>query len=90
MKKTSDQTRIALLENNHQALMDLFKSYSEENTHQHQSILEALEKLETKLDNALEKKAGKWVEKVIWGTVIFFLSGLFSYLGMVVIKFIEQ
>jgi hypothetical protein len=90
MRKSDDKTRIALLEQNHITIMEQFKQYNEENGSQHKSILEALEKLEIKLDTALEKKAGVWVEKVIWGTVIFFLTGFFGYMGSVVVKYIEQ
>ena len=101
MKKSNDQTRIALLEQNHITIMEQFKQSQLENKDEHQTILksqtdfhretrETLDDMMRKLDIALEKKAGKWVEKVIWGTVIFFLSGLFSYLGVIVIKVIEQ
>ena len=56
-KKESQETRIALLENNHNTVMDKIDE-----------ILHKFEKFEDKLDEALEHKANKWVEDAMrWG-----------------------
>lgn len=57
----TDETRIALLENNHQTMMEKLNEFQEDNREQHTLIVDALNKLENKLDGALEKKADKEV-----------------------------
>ena len=77
--KESPETRIALLESNHETLMEKIES-----------ILIRFDKFEEKLDIALEKKAGKWVEGVIKWFGITIGTGILGYLGLLIVKAIEQ
>lgn len=52
--ETTPETRIALLENNHDMLMDKMED-----------IITRFDRFEEKLDRALEKKADVWVEKAL-------------------------
>lgn len=88
--KEATQTRIALLEQNHKTLMDLFKTYSEENAKQHENILQSLIAMQDKLDKALEKKADKWVEGILKWLGIFIGSGVLAYIGSLIIKAITH
>lgn len=57
MTRETEETRIALLEQNHQQMMEKIDT-----------IIERFDKFEVKLDKALEKKANKWVETAMyWG-----------------------
>ncbi|MCK9371291.1 hypothetical protein M0R04_15365 [Candidatus Dojkabacteria bacterium] len=78
MSKDSPTTRIAVLEANHKNLMDKLDD-----------ILDRFDKFEEKLDTALEKKAGKWVEGVIKWIGIIIGSGILGYIGGQLIKLIE-
>ena len=63
MSKT-DETRISLLENNHQQTMEKFDD-----------IITRFDKFEEKLDKALEKKANVWVETAFtW--VLYSMGGI--------------
>ena len=72
-------TKVALLEQNHLNLMEKIEE-----------ILERFDKLESKLDYALEKKAGIWVEGVIKWFGICVGSGILGYVGLQLIKVIEK
>jgi hemerythrin len=56
MSQEEYQTRIALLEQNHKTIMDLFKSYAEENSKQHQEVKELIKEMATKLDKDFATK----------------------------------
>ena len=84
----NQETKIALLEQNQKTIMEQFKTYSKENEEQHTKISETVLRMEEKLDYALDKKAGKWVEKAIIGFIIFILTGLGGYLGTIIYKLI--
>ena len=60
----SPETRIALLESNHNQLMDKIEE-----------IFARFDKFEEKLDKALEKKADVWVEKAI-SYVLYTVAGI--------------
>jgi hypothetical protein len=81
--------RLTILETNNKNIMDKMEEFQIQNKESHQQIIEAVNKLESKLDCAIEKKAGKWVEKVIWGVIIFLMTGVFGYIGSVIIRTIE-
>ena len=53
------------------------------------NILSKFDKLEGKIDCALEKKAGKWVEGVIKWVGICIGAGILGYLGTLIVKVIE-
>ncbi len=76
--------RLAVLEVNQDNMMEKLNEYQETNLSSHNSILEAVKSLESKLDSALSQKANKWVEKALIGFVIFVLTGLASYVGKLI------
>ena len=90
MSDLTERERILVLEKNHEQFMKEFITYSEENSKQHTEIKELIEQMGQKLDTALEKKAGIWVEKVlIWfGSIVGI--GVIGYLGSLIIKVIEK
>ena len=94
MKEEKTNTRIALLEQNHIMLMDLFKTYSEENAKQHENILKGLKDMEDKLDRAIEKKADKVVVDRMLSVLFWFGgivgTGILGYVGLQIIKVIEK
>lgn len=79
----SDKTRIAILETNHINIMDKIDS-----------IIERFDKFEEKLDVALEKKADKETVNRIQAIINWFGvvigSGILGYIGLQIIKVIEQ
>ncbi len=101
MKEETLSTKVAEQAITIRYIMEQFTEQQKENVKQHEALLksqtdfheetkETLKYMMDKLDKALEKKAGKWVEKVIYGAAIFVITGLFSYLGTVIIKVIEK
>lgn len=60
-----------------------------QNKEEHNAILDAVNKLDAKIDKALEKKAGIWVEKVVIWFGVSIGGGLLAYLGYLLIKIIE-
>jgi len=63
-KRESQETRIALLENNHKNVMEKFDD-----------MFERFDKLEEKLDKALKGKSDIWVERAFtW--VIYTVAGI--------------
>lgn len=52
-------------------------------------IVARFDKFEDKLDIALSKKAGIWVEKVLIWLGVIIGGGLLAYLGKIIIKVIE-
>jgi len=78
--------RLLILEINQENLMNELKQLNIENKDQHKGIMDIVIRLEEKLDKALEKKANKWVEKAITGFVVLVLSGMASYIGMIIYK----
>jgi hypothetical protein len=82
--------RLTILETNHKNVMEKLEEFQKTNIEAHQNIIQGLTNLEAKIDGALEKKAGVWVEKVIWGVVVFLMTGVFGYIGSVIIRSIEK
>lgn len=76
--------KLTTLEINQKNLMEQLENMNLANKEQHTLITKSLEKLETKLDRALETKAGVWVEKAIIGAIVFILTGLASYVGILI------
>jgi len=77
----SDETRIALLENNYENMDKKLDG-----------ILERFNNFENKLDIALGKKADKdtqWAEKLLIWLGIFIGGGLLAWLGTLIIKLIN-
>jgi len=64
-ERRSNDTKIAILEENHKTIMEQFKTFNEENAKQHQAMLDGFQKLEDKIDEALSRKADVWVEKAV-------------------------
>ena len=63
----NNATKIAILETNITNIMEKLEEFQLDNKEQHTAIMEAVNKLESKLDYAIGKKADKWVEKIlIW------------------------
>lgn len=89
--ETSMETRERLvkLETNHANVMEKIDELKNDIRESNDTLLGALEKLENKLDLALEKKANVWVEKVLIWFLIFFATGVLSYIGMLIIKLIK-
>ena len=85
-KNRGDIERMIALEITQKNLMDQLIQFNNDNKEQHSQIFQVLKGLEDKLDLALEKKANKWVEKVIIGAIAFLLTGIFGYLGTLIIK----
>lgn len=83
MREEKTNTRIALLEQNHITLMEKLIEFQEDNKAQHEEI-------KTMIREALEKKAGIWVEKVIIWFGAIAGAGILGYLGLQIIKVIEQ
>ena len=79
MKENTDAIRIAVLETNQNNIMEKLDS-----------IVARFDKFEEKLDKALEKKADKWVEKVLTWLGLVVGSGILAYLGSIIIKAIEK
>ena len=65
------------------------QNFMQENKEQHQMIMEAVSKLDSKLDKALETKAGKWVETFIVSAGAIIGTGLIGYLGTLLVKLIS-
>lgn len=81
--------RLLALELTSKNFMDSFEEFKINNEKGHQSIIEAVEKLEHKLESALEEKANIWVETLIkWIGGIIGL-GLLGYFGTLIIKLIN-
>lgn len=85
--------RLAILETTQKLFMEENKKEHRElmasQTDFHFEVKETLKELTDKLDKALEKKAGIWVEKVlIWAGVVIG-GGVLAYLGKIIIKVIE-
>lgn len=51
-----------------------------------QEIKQMIKDLGTKIDCALDKKADRWVEKVLWTVIGFIVTGFFSYIGILIIQ----
>ena len=81
-----DYIKIATLELNQKNIMEELQRFNLENKEQHSEILSFIVRLEEKLDIALEKKANKWMEKAMVGTVVFVLTGFASYLGVLIVQ----
>ena len=69
MKRESQETRIALLENNHDMVMEEMKE-----------IKQLIEKMDGKIDKALEGKANVWVEDAL-------RYGLYTVAGILITSF---
>ena len=82
----SDYIKIATLELNQKNIMEEIQRSNADNKEQHNEILAFIVRLDEKLDVALEKKANKWVERAIVGTVVFVLTGFASYLGVLIVQ----
>ena len=81
--------RLLALELSQKNFMDKFEEFKEDNQEGHQSIIDAVNKLELKLDGALDKKANRWVEKLIIWIGIIIGTGLIGYFGNLLLKLIE-
>lgn len=66
-----------------EALMTSMKEF-------HLTTNQSLKDMTDKLDKALEKKAGIWVEKVLYGAGAICGAGILSYIGLQIIKVIEK
>lgn len=77
-RSKSTEVRVAVLESEHQNIMEKFEE-----------LIKRFDSFEEKLDKALEKKADKWVEKLIIWLGIFIGTSLLSYLGYLIVKVIE-
>lgn len=82
--------RLTKLETNHQNLMEKIEENQKLNEDAHKAIMVVVEKIDSKLDSALEKKAGIWVEKVLIWLGIVIGGGVLGYIGMLLIKVIEK
>lgn len=80
---------IAVLEVNYKNIMDEFKNFQRSNKDSHESILQAVKDLQYSIDSALEKKAGKWVETVIYWFAKIIGGGLITFLGYQIVKLIN-
>lgn len=72
-----------------QSIQDNKEAHSEiikEAEIKHKSLVEMMLKIEDKLDNALEKKAGIWTEKVLIGFGVIVATGLLGWLGSLIIE----
>lgn len=85
----SDETRIELLEQNHNTIMKLFDEYREDNKTQHEEIKEMILEIKQDLKISLDNKADKWVQEVIKWLGIFIGGGVLTYLGSLIIKVIN-
>jgi adenylosuccinate synthase len=87
-------TKIALLEQNqktneqiHQTMMEQFKQYNEENKEQHSELKTMIVEMRIGVKEAMEKKAGVWVEKAFtW--LLYTVAGIIVGTAMyLIIKF---
>ena len=85
-KVQADQERLLALELNQKNIMEELQRFNQENKDQHNEILGLVKEMGSKLDLALDKKANKWVEKVIIGVVVFVLTGCATYLGALIVQ----
>ncbi len=82
--------RLLALELSQKNFMDKLEEFQKDNKEGHQSILDALNKFEERMDKTLETKAGVWVEKVIVWCGITVSLGLVGYFGSLIVKLIEM
>jgi len=93
--------RLAILETNQNNIMEKLEEFQINNKEEHQDIVKSLAEFHTKtnlsmkeitdkLDKALEKKAGIWVEKVLLWFGAIAGAGILAYLGSLIIKVIEK
>lgn len=93
---SSDQLsiKIALLEQNHQTMMDNLNELKQENKEQHNEIKETMLAIMSRLDKAIDSKADKstvdGIVKFLWwfGGVVG--TGVLGYMGLQLIKVIEK
>jgi hypothetical protein len=76
--------RLKALEITQANIMEKLEELQQSSKESHNALLEAIQKLEAKVDNALEKKAGVWVEKVLYSIGGFIGFGFLSYLGKLI------
>ena len=81
--------RLKALEITQQLFMDKLEQSIQDNKEAHNSIVEMINKIEEKLDRAIEKKADKdsqWAEKVLIGFGVVVATGLLGWLGSLIIS----
>lgn len=79
----SIETKVAVLQNNQNNIMDKLDEFQRDNKEQHQE-------LKLMIEDALESKAGVWVERVLIWFARIMGAGVLSYLGYLIIKLIKQ